>query len=659
VSDLAVGVDEDTDAGADRAPEASLPDPGQSDRATRPPLPPPDVIRRGLRVLARGAREEPWIFTFAVLGSSLFAAMTVGSAYVLGQVTQRVVIPDIQRGHTTAGTLAATAAAIVGVAVLKSAGIAGRRVGAGITQFRLQATYRRRVTRQYLRLPLSWHQQHPTGQLLSNANADVESMWFPIAPTPYAVGAAVMVVITIVGLLLTDWVLTLVGLVIFPVVGLVNTFYARVMNSRLTVSQALRADVSTVAHESFDGALVVKTLGRENEEAARFAAVTGRLRDANIAVGRVSSAFDPVVQALPSLGVIAVILAGVARIRAGAIDTGELVRVAYLFTILAFPLQAIAWMLGDLPRAVVGAERVQRVLDATGALTYGETPPPVVHRPAEVVVSGLRYGYPDDPDGLSVLQEVSFSAAAGGTVAIVGATGAGKSTLVNLLVRLVDPTEGQVTFDGVDVRDLARGGVSQVAALVPQETFLFDDTVRGNVTLGREVADDEIWAALQLAQADRFVRALPDGLETVVGERGTVLSGGMRQRLALARALVRRPRLLVLDDATSSVDPRIEQAILAGLKDAGRGDRPSTVVIVAHRRATIALADEVVFVDNGQVVARGSHEQLLREHSGYAELVSAYDAAEEQRKADRAIRAAADDGDVGDDADHVVVQGQR
>jgi ABC-type multidrug transport system fused ATPase/permease subunit len=185
---------------------------------------------------------------------------------------------------------------------------------------------------------------------------------------------------------------------------------------------------------------------------------------------------------------------------------------------------------------------------------------------------------------------------------------------------------------------------------VPQETFLFDDTVRGNVTLGRDVDDGEIWAALALAQADRFVRALPDELDTMVGERGTVLSGGMRQRLALARALVRRPRLLVLDDATSSVDPRIEQAILAGLKDAGRDDRPATVVIVAHRRATIALADEVVFVDGGRVVARGPHHVLLREQPRYVELVSAYDAAEERRQAERAAATAEDDeSDVDDE----------
>jgi ABC-type multidrug transport system fused ATPase/permease subunit len=452
-----------------------------------------------------------------------------------------------------------------------------------------------------------------------------------------------MIVMTTIGLLLTDWVLALVGLVVFPVVGVVNTLYAQVMNSRLTVAQQLRADVSGVAHESFDGALVVKTLGREAEETARFAAVTGRLRDAQIRVGRVSSAFDPIVQALPSIGVIVVLLAGVSRIEAGSIDTGQLVTVTYLFTILAFPLQAVAWMLGELPRAVVGAQRVRAVLNARGALEYGAVSTLPIHRPAEVVVSGIRYGYPDDPDGLAVLQEVSFSASAGGTIAVVGPTGAGKSTLIHLLVRLVDPEAGQVSIDGVDLRTMAPGEVSRIAALVPQETFLFDDTVRGNVTLGLDAPDDDIWDALTLAQADRFVRALPNGLDTMVGERGTVLSGGMRQRLALARALVRHPRLLVLDDATSAVDPTIEQAILAGLQGTGRDDRPATVVVVAHRRATIALADEVVYVADGRVLARGTHQQLLREQPRYAELVSAYDAAEERRQAEQSAATEIDD----------------
>jgi ATP-binding cassette, subfamily B, bacterial len=215
-------------------------------------------------------------------------------------------------------------------------------------------------------------------------------------------------------------------------------------------------------------------------------------------------------------------------------------------------------------------------------------------------------------------------------VCVVGPTGAGKSTLTMLLVRLVDPASGGVFLDGVDMRETARGEVASSVAIVPQQTFLFEDSVRGNVTLGSDITDSEVWAALQLAQADRFVRALPDGLDTLVGERGVTLSGGQRQRIALARALVRRPRLLILDDATSSVDPRVEGRILAGLRDAAL---PSTVVVVAHRSATIRLADDVVYVEQGVIVDRGPHAELLERCAGYRSLVTAYERAEGEAEA--------------------------
>ena len=214
---------------------------------------------------------------------------------------------------------------------------------------------------------------------------------------------------------------------------------------------------------------------------------------------------------------------------------------------------------------------------------------------------------------------------AGRTVAVVGPTGSGKSTLAGLLVRLVDPSDGGVLLDGVDLRRLREGELSAQVALVAQSAFLFDDTVRGNVTLGGPYSDEDVRAALRTAAADGFVSALPEGLDTRVGERGASLSGGQRQRLALARAVVRRPRLLVLDDATSAVDPAVEARILDALRDSGT---PTTVVVVAYRQATIALADEVVWLDGGRAVARGSHEELLAQVPGYAALVRAYSQAE-------------------------------
>ena len=586
-----------------------------------------DTLRRGLGLLVRAVRHEPRVFAVAVGGSAVYGVMTVASAWVLGRVTDRVVVPAFDEGRTTTAALVAAGLAILGVAVLKAAGIVARRLGAGVMQYRLQARYRREVTRQYLRLPLSWHQRHPTGQLLSNANADVEAVWFPIAPFPMAVGVLVMLVVAGVALVLTDPVLSLVGFLVFPAIFALNVVYQRRLSPLATRAQQLRAEVSGVAHESFDGALVVKTLGREAEETERFAGAADELRDAQIAVGRVRGMFDPALEALPTLGVLAVLWVGTSRVASGDIAPGDLVQVAYLFTILAFPVRAIGWVLGELPRSVVGWDRVSRVLDATGGLTYG-TAELDAEGPAVLGVQGVRFAY-DDTD---VLHDVTFTVDAGRTVAVVGPTGSGKSTLTTLLVRLVDPGTGEVLLDDVDLRAVARGGVAGAAAVVPQQTFLFDDTVRGNVTLGLDLPDEQVRAALRVSQADRFVDALPDGLDTRIGERGMTLSGGQRQRLALARAVVREPRLLVMDDATSAVDPRVEQAILAGLREPAHGLRP-TVVVVAYRKATIALADEVDYVENGRVLDRGTHDELLGRSAGYQRLITAYEREEAERAA--------------------------
>ncbi|MGY1623359.1 ABC transporter ATP-binding protein [Geodermatophilus sp. SYSU D00965] len=577
------------------------------------------VVRRGMRHVGRAIAEQPGMFTLAFLASSLYGGMTVASAYVIGEVTQRVVLPAFAEGATTGAALTLAAVAILAVAVLKILGILGRRLFAGIMGYRLQADYRRRVTGQYLRLPLSWHQRHPTGQLLSNANSDVEASWYFVAPLPFACGAVVMIAITVVALVATDPWLALVGLVVFPLVFLVNAVYSQVMSPRMARAQQLRAEVSEIAHESFDAALVVKTLGREDVETARFTARAEELRDGLVAVGRVRGLFDPLMEALPSLGTLAVLLIGAGRVADGAADAGDLVSIAYLFTLLALPIRAIGWVLADLPRALAGFDRVTPVLDATGEIPHGDDRAPSGTGGAALALRDVGFGF--DGAERPTLSGITFDVAAGSTVAVVGPTGSGKSTLAGLLVRLVDPGSGAVLLDGVDLRALREGEVSAQAAFVPQGTFLFDDTVRGNVTLGADVSDDEVRAALRVAAAEDFVQRLPDGLDTRVGERGATLSGGQRQRIALARAVVRRPRLLVLDDATSAVDPAVEARILDALRAA---DRPSTVVVVAYRQATIALADEVVWLENGRVLARGSHEELLASVPGYAALVRAY-----------------------------------
>src|SRR5215211_2349287 len=272
--------------------------------------------------------------------------------------------------------------------------------------YRLQADYRRRVPGQYLRLPLSWHQRHPTGQLLSNANADVRAAWFFVAPLPFACGALVMIAITSVALVVTDPLLALVGLVVFPLVFAANVVYSQVMSPRMQRAQQLRAEVSEIAHESFDAALVVKTLGREADETERFGARAEELRDGLVAVGRVRGLFDPMMEALPSLGTLAVLLIGAGRVADGSTDAGDLVSIAYLFTLLALPIRAIGWVLADLPRAMAGFDRVTPVLQATGEIPHGPDAAPTGSAGAAVALRDVEFRHEGAPR--PTLQGITF-----------------------------------------------------------------------------------------------------------------------------------------------------------------------------------------------------------------------------------------------------------
>jgi ATP-binding cassette subfamily B protein len=579
------------------------------------------TMREGFAILGVAIRREPWIFALSTVGSVLFGALTVADAWVLGWATDNVVLPAFRDREVDAMLLWAVLALFLGVALLRAVGIVARRLGAGIMQYRMQAHYRRALTRQYLSLPMEWHHRHPTGQLLSNANSDVEAAWGPIAPLPMALGTVAMMVIAIVQMFVADVVLALIGLLIFPMVIGVNIAFQRLVSPLITRAQGLRAELSEVAHESFDGAMVVKTLGREGEETDRFAAKAHQLRDVTIRAGRYRAAFDPILSALPGFGVLVVLSVGVSRVLNGQIEAGAVVTVAYLLTIVAFPIRSIGWLLGEFPRSVVGYERVHTVLDETGEVPYGTRALDGSGSGARVEVDHLSYSY---VPGQRLLDDVDFRVEPGRTVALVGATASGKSTLTALLSRLVDPDDGRILVDGVDLRALRHGALAEALAVVPQNAFLFDDTVRGNITLGADVSDDAVWEALRVAQADGFVAALPAGLDTELGERGASLSGGQRQRIALARALVRRPRLLVLDDATSAVDPEVEARILAALRSGATGT-DSTLIVVAYRKATIGLADEVIHLEEGRVADRGTHAELLARSTSYAALVNAYE----------------------------------
>ncbi|HSF85689.1 MAG TPA: ABC transporter ATP-binding protein [Acidimicrobiia bacterium] len=581
-------------------------------------------LAAGLRLVAMYVGRHPVAFTLAVVGAAAFAAAIVASAVVIGNATDSVIVPVLDGREEIGGRLLPAVAAIVAVAVWKAVAITLRRTAAGYLQYANLIDVRRELIDRMLRLEMRWYRRQSIGDLLAVTDADASQATFILAPVPYGTGASLLLIGSVVMILTIDPVLaavtfiSLAGIMSIDIRGSWTTFglYQRVQDQR--------AKVSRVAHESFDGALTVKALGREDHETQRFRGASDALADTLANEGRVHANYRVVVEGLLSVVTVLILVVGALRIRTGDVTAGDVITIAYLLSLLYIPIRIIGFVLWDMSHAVAGWNRVQRVLDADELVPYGDVQPRRLASGAEVHGMGMTFSY---THGEVVLSDVALSIPAGRIVAVVGPTAAGKSTLVTLMARLWDPTAGRITLDGTDLRDFARSALPGEVAFVAQEAFLFDDTVRGNIAFGTDATDEEVWEAARLANAAEFIDRLPQGLDTDLGERGTTLSGGQRQRVALARALVRKPRLLILDDATSAVDASVETRILEGLRDA---ELPSTVIVVAYRRSSITLADEVVFVDEGRIVAHGPHERLMATTPGYARILEAYedDAAE-------------------------------
>ncbi len=571
------------------------------------------VWRRGGRLILRSLRAYPLLHATAMAGALVFVGASIGGAWVLGAVTDDLVVPAFDDGVLDRSELLAVMLLIVVVSLARGLGVMVRRWFLSMAENRTQRDWRRQLVWQYLDVPLTFHRTRPTGELLAHADIDLTAATMVLKPLAFAVSVLVLVVVAVVTLLMIHPLVALIGVVLFPTLVVLSQIYTSRVEAPAARAQQSVGDVSAVAFESFEGALVVKTLGREAAEVERIRVASDVLRTERIVVGRLRGFFEPVIDALPNVGVVVLLLVGSWLVSNGSATPGDLVLAAVVFGLLATPLRVVGFFLQEMPRSVVALDRVDLVMaesteDRSGTLV-------VPQGPVGLRVRGLtiRYGHTE------VLSGVDLDVAAGQTAALVGATGSGKSSLVESIAGVLDRSKGTIELGGVSIDDVAAADWSDGVSIAFQESFLFADSISENVSL-RAASAGAVEVAIQTAQADKFVHTLDGGVDSVVGERGTTLSGGQRQRIALARALAADPQLLLLDDATSAVDPVVEAEILQSL----RASLDMTVVVVAHRISTILLADQVIYLHGGKVVATGTHTELL-ERDDYRSLVSAYE----------------------------------
>ena len=551
-------------------------------------------------------RYHPRLFITAVSGAAIFAICTVASSIGLRWMIDRVILVRFEQGELDTTALIAGSVIVIGIGLLRAFGVVIRRSFAGKTEWRTAETLTDKVLDHVVAQPVKWHRARMTGDVVARCGVDADATVAILAPLPYSSSVLVMMVVSAGWMLYVDVPLGIIAVLVFPILLALNIGYQRRIDRFYNLAQRELGALSEAVHESFDGVMVVKSFGAEDRETARLARITARLRDARIDAVGVRSAFEAMLDAIPTLINISLIVLGAYRVRSGQMSVGELSSFIYLFTLLMFPLRIIGYLFSEIPHSVAGWRRISELLNE-----------PIMDDPAKklktaangvgVEISNLTYGH---TQGADLLRNFSMKIDAGRTVAIVGATGCGKTTLLHLIAGLIEPDSGVISVQ--------EGG----AALVFQEAFLFADTLRYNIDLGADLSTAKIEAAIDVAQCREFIEDLELGLDTSMGERGTSLSGGQRQRIALARAIAHARAVLLLDDTTSALDPTTEAQVVDNLR---KFAVEQTVLIVASRPSTIALADEVLFIADGQISDRGTHETLLIQSAKYRELIQAFE----------------------------------
>ncbi len=548
-------------------------------------------------------------------------------------------------------TLLLYALAIIGVVLARWGFTYWRRMIAGRVSLGVEYDLRERLYSQLQRLELGFFDHQQTGQLMSRATVDLPAVRFFLG---YGLVFILQFVLTIVlagivMIVINPW-LGLISLAPAPFVVLISYRYGRRARPAIQEVQQRIAELTADAEENISGVRIVKSFAREPRQLERFRRSVGRTFEQAMVATRLEATYNPAIGFLPQLGIAAVLLLGGNAVIHAHLTLGQFTTFYLLLNMLVGPLRSLGVTLNLAQRATASGARIFQVLDREPTLADPPGAPPLPAGSGHVQLRGvtLRYSDPHDelnvgtfaqvgrrqdsvdaatqnghtapaPARRTVLHDLDLDVPAGRTVALVGATGSGKTSLVALISRLYDPVEGEVLLDGADVRSVGLQSLRSAVAVVSDDPFLFSASVAENIAYARpDASSAEIEGAAKRAQAHDFVLRLPDGYDTQIGERGLSLSGGQRQRLAIARALLANPRVLVLDDATSSVDASTEQSIKLALAEAMAG---RTTFVIAHRLSTIALADEIVVLDHGRIVAHGDHEALLEESELYREIV--------------------------------------
>jgi ABC-type multidrug transport system fused ATPase/permease subunit len=506
--------------------------------------------------------------------------------------------------------------AIVGLGAARAILMAGRRLISGKQALAVEMDLRQGLYAHLVRLSFGFYDRHQTGQLMSRATVDLQGVRFFLGYGLIFFFQNILTVLSVtVVLFFFEWRLALIALAITPVLVVLAYRYSHVAHPTLRDVQQKLADVATVAEENIVGVHVVKSFAQEPQEEEKFRARSEAVFRQTLRANRQRALYVPFISWVPMLAQAAVLLVGARMVANGQLTVGGFVAFNLYLGMLVMPLRSLGMWIGQAQRATASGERIFQIMDEPEEIAER---PDAVELPAgrgRVRFENVSFGYlPERP----VLEGVDLELVAGQTVALIGHTGSGKTTLTALVPRFYDVTSGRVTVDGVDVRDVTLSSLRRSIGVISQDPFLFSATVRENIAFGAgELDQAELERIARLAQAHEFIERLPDGYDTVIGERGITLSGGQRQRLAIARALAVDPRILILDDATASVDASTEARIRLGLREAKRG---RTTIIIAHRLSTIALADEIVVLDRGRIAARGTHEELLTASPVYRDI---------------------------------------